>query len=601
MMSGGNSLNFVSQNVFHEEEVIEREHDLSEYAEEDIEEEEEIDDEEDTHCHEIYDTDEYDEQIIESIFDLKEDPKTQEEYDCQIRKLIPIVYKDQDVDADSMIRKCPVQSELYIYLKQMYWYQKHNGAVTEEVNDAQEVVEDQNKLPLAAKTRSIMEIYARRALSREQTSDRPNQSSFDDEESIDDNGDETEENYDSESERDVDESVRSSDALKEYALRALGVSSGPEWEKATAINIHHDAISQVHKALSDHDICHNGHGRQDMLFRSHQFSGRSTLLHSDGSEKCVDEHDEFDPDEARKDERDSRLERGEDWIVKREIPGSTDVGEAGNAPHIQNGSFDQEEDEDETEYDEQVIESIFDLKEDPKTREEYDLQIRKLIPIVYKNQDVDADSMIRRCPVQSELYTYLKQMYWYQKHNGAVMDGTEEDDKSPEVKQREDGSPKAKKMTLMEIFVRRALLGESIHSDNHADENKVCSLSESIVDDFCEDADIVEEAYTHKYCGYRDQAGTVRNPDESNDSSKEIEVMEETEVEELVDDSGDEEDVEIVFDGSEREEIEEEYVEEIEETDTEYEEEIEESSTAFKETKDFLLRLQDDVKAFRLW
>lgn len=66
-----------------------------------------------------------------------------------------------------------------------------------------------------------------------------------------------------------------------------------------------------------------------------------------------------------------------------------------------------------SEYEEQVIEKWFGRNEEPRP-EDLETACRSLIAIVYKGEDVDPETMIRRTP-PLELYRYLHQHYLYKK------------------------------------------------------------------------------------------------------------------------------------------------------------------------------------------
>jgi len=72
-----------------------------------------------------------------------------------------------------------------------------------------------------------------------------------------------------------------------------------------------------------------------------------------------------------------------------------------------------EEEEEDHEYGEQVIESWNDVIEE--SPEDLEAAVTALIAVVYRGEQVDVETMLRRSQLP-DLYKYLKQQYWYKLH-----------------------------------------------------------------------------------------------------------------------------------------------------------------------------------------
>ena len=116
--------------------------------------------------------------------------------------------------------------------------------------------------------------------------------------------------------------------------------------------------------------------------------------------------------------------------------------------------------------------------------DDYDYACRRLIQILYKDdEDHDPDTMMRRTTAQ-DLYKYLKQEYWYLVHTGQLDEATldtdpatnGEADKTNKQQQSlsdiDKRSPKPSKETLLSVFTQerlmKALSGRQLTEDDEA-------------------------------------------------------------------------------------------------------------------------------------
>lgn len=111
-----------------------------------------------------------------------------------------------------------------------------------------------------------------------------------------------------------------------------------------------------------------------------------------------------------------------------------------------------------SEYEEQVIEKWFGRNEEP-CAEDLETACRSLIGIVYKGEDVDPETMIRRTP-PLELYRYLHQHYLYKKEV-----------KQEEIEETAEVS-KPNQRSLEDLFKDRRVIADTSKSAPGSAENR---------------------------------------------------------------------------------------------------------------------------------
>jgi hypothetical protein len=384
--------------------------------------------------------DEYEEQVIEKWFGRDEEP---DDLEAACRALIPIVYKGEDADPETMIRRTPLP-ELYKYLKQQIDYK--------DMKNEQDEVETE----LAKQRTSIKDLFKNRSAPAPSISPNNEDNGVEEEEEV-----VTEEVVVSEEE---EENLYVDSLLQEFrSLKAAGEAPSKAPKKEDN-DVEEEIIGDSESVSVEKDVVEE---EEEVVEEEEEVVEEEIIEDSesvDVEKDVVEEEEEVvseevvvtgeDPDEEDEDHRVESLMQEFHLLraAREKIASDALVEELRRASSQSFSSIQFVEYEDE--YEDQVIEKWFGRDEEP---DDLEAACRALIPIVYKGEDADPETMIRRTPLP-ELYKYLKQQIDYKDMKNELDEGGKE--------------PVKKRTSIKDLFKNRSHTTEEEIVEEMSDGNE---------------------------------------------------------------------------------------------------------------------------------
>ena len=415
-------------------------------------------------------SEEYADQVVESWQQMRDEEP--EDLQAAVSALIAVVYANEDVDVEKMIRRTPL-AELYRYLKQQYWYKIHTDK--EEAEEAaktviQETTPDFVSVDDMLRGRLQGLIKNAQESSRHLMGDQSSSHRGEEEEDSESNENLGEREKHERGLQSLITNVRmSSRALMEDESRRRSQTNLPVIEQSESKEQEED---EEEEEVLPPEPNHQKEEHEDQQQEEPQHANEEVSIHSghgsvEDKEEEEEEEEVFPPEPShQKDEHEDQQQEEpqhadeevsihsghgsveDEEIVEHEYNVSvhyeqefsvhSDVVEEEVSVQSEqevlldsDNEVEEEEEEEEvveeheteeeeivsqsseSEYAEQIVESWHDVIEDEP--DDYEAAVKALLPVIYKNEEVDLGKMLKRMPMR-DLYKYLKRQYWYKIH-----------------------------------------------------------------------------------------------------------------------------------------------------------------------------------------
>jgi hypothetical protein len=363
-----------------EEDVLEEVIEDGKDEEEEVLEEEVVDDDASEKSAES----EYADQVVDSWQSMRDEEP--DDYEAAVSALIAVVYKDEPVDIESMKRRTPLP-ELYRYLKQQYWYKIHTDQ--EEAAEAAETLhERQSEIVsvddmLKGRLEGLISKSASTQGADKSTASAPPAK------------------FVSPSARADEKDSVEQDVVDEEVIEEEVLDAHPDEEVVHEVVDTHPDEEVVHEVVDAHpdeevtEEIVDAHPDEEVTEEAVVVDGKPSvelveeviIEGKSGYEYVTDEEEVIEEEEVVIEEK-----SGDEYASEEEEVVS---------------------DDDSSEYADQVIESWQSVVDEEP--EDYEAAVSALIAIIYKDEEIDLESMLRRTPIK-ELYKYFKRQYWYKIH-----------------------------------------------------------------------------------------------------------------------------------------------------------------------------------------